>query len=994
MNQILQEWSASCVDNLLTQLNVVSLEGDRAYDYLLYAEDIPRRNDGRITNQILKHYQHIEAGGWWCSGIDILTGDEDLWGCFKPTQPRHSLKKGKVIKYEHPFKTSTSLFALRIPLHLWEKIAARYGKKVNPTDIDDTQPDLGFWRWFRNHPQIPLCITEGAKKAGALITAGYVAIALPGIHGGYRTPKNAQGVRIRKSRLIPQLVSLTESQRPVQIIFDQDYKPKTVQAVNSAIRQTGYLLTQQGCPVKVITWHASLGKGVDDFIAKQGQATFDQAYENALPLETWKAHSLNQLTHSPSIEVNSRYIGDIPIPSEAQLIGIKSPKGTGKTEFLAQIVAQAIANQQRVLVIGHRVQLVEALCQRFGLNYIREVRDDVSQGILGYGLCIDSLHPDSQAKFDAQQWQDGVVIIDEVEQVLWHGLNSDTCRDRRVAILKSFKTLIENVLGGEGEVYVADADLTDTSLDYLLNLAGVTLDPFVINNSWKPEAEAWQVYNYADNNPKRLVSDLEKYISQGGKPFVCLSAQKLKSQWGTCTLETYLKQQFPKSRILRIDSESLTETDHPAYKCIHRLDEVFKNYDVVLASPSIETGVSIDLKNHFTSVWAIAQGVQGENSVRQALGRIRDPIPRYIWAANYGFNRVGNGSTSIPSLVNSGQKLTQLNIRLLQQSDFSTLDDLDTSFQAESLLCWAKMAVRFNAGMMQYRESILAGLKREGHHVQDVIENQSKNKLATNPQEVLSNLISEVRDQNYRGECEAIASSNDISQDEYLLLKKQMVKTPTERRRQRKYELKQRYGLKVTPDLVSKDDNGWYGQLRLHYYLTVGRQHLAQRDARVAREMLNMGGGDLFLPDFNRSQIGTSVGILDILGIPVLLSDTGRELSKEDLDLQQMAKIAIANRPLIKSTTGIGIAKNSTPITVVRRFLDLLDYSIEYLRCGGNRQKRVRYYQVIEPQDQRWDIFNYWLALAGEPLAMGVEDSQVPQIPETKDHVQLCLDLA
>ncbi len=39
-------------------------------------------------------------------------------------------------------------------------------------------------------------------------------------------------------------------------------------------------------------------------------------------------------------------------------------------------VHRLIANQQKVLVIGHRVKLVEELCQRFGLNYISKIRDN------------------------------------------------------------------------------------------------------------------------------------------------------------------------------------------------------------------------------------------------------------------------------------------------------------------------------------------------------------------------------------------------------------------------------------------------------------------------------------------------------------------------------------------------------------------------------------------------------------------------------------------
>ena len=203
-----REWTNSCVDDQLIHLNVIPLEGQRPYEFLFYSDAIPRRNDGRVTSEILKRYQHIEEGGWWCSGIDLLSGEEDLWGCFKPSQPRHSYDQKKLIKYEHPPQTPTSLFALKIPLNLWQKIATHYQLEILPEDIDNNQPDSGFWQWFIAHPQIPLCITEGAKKAGALLTASYVAIALPGVFGGYRVLRDEYGNRIGKQNLIPQLEKL------------------------------------------------------------------------------------------------------------------------------------------------------------------------------------------------------------------------------------------------------------------------------------------------------------------------------------------------------------------------------------------------------------------------------------------------------------------------------------------------------------------------------------------------------------------------------------------------------------------------------------------------------------------------------------------------------------------------------------------------------------------------------------------------------------------
>ena len=439
----LEEWRDSGVDAELIDLNVTGLAGLSPSEYLLYSQELPRRNDGRVRDDILKRYEHISQGGWWCSGIDLLTGNYDLWGCFKPDFPRLSFDKAKPIKYEHPPQTPTGVFALRVPLKIWQRIAQHISINILTEEVDNKQEDLGFWSWVIKHPEIPICLTEGAKKAGALLTAGYVAIALPGIHNGYRTPKDELGRRIGKSHLIPQLEKLANSGRKIYLVFDQETKPKNQEAVNLALQRMGYLFSQANCQVKVVTWDAADGKGVDDLLINRGEDYFQQIYQKATSWEIWKAASLNSLTLSPHLELNSRYLPDISIPTSAQLMAIKSAKGTGKTEFLAKIVKQAVANQQKVLVIGHRVKLVEELCQRFGLNYISKIRDNPAAQIYGYGLCIDSLHPQSQAKFQAEDWQGAIIIIDEIEQVLWHGLNGDTCKANRVAILKSLKLLLD-----------------------------------------------------------------------------------------------------------------------------------------------------------------------------------------------------------------------------------------------------------------------------------------------------------------------------------------------------------------------------------------------------------------------------------------------------------------------------------------------------------------------------------------------------------------------
>ncbi|EAZ89459.1 plasmid replication protein, CyRepA1 family [Crocosphaera chwakensis] len=1005
-----EEWLNSGVDEQLIKLNVTTLEGMSPSEHLLYSDELPRRNDGRLSNHILKRYEHTEQGGWWCSGVDVITGDQDLWGCFKPKQPRLSYDQRKLIKYEHPPQTPTGIFALRVPLHLWASIAQQYDIEFTPDIADQRQPDGGFWQWVMDHPSIPLCITEGAKKAGALLSAGYVAIALPGINNGYRTPKDEQGNRIGKSYLIPQLNKLTNGGREIYITFDQDSQPKTIKAVNHAIRKLGYLLNQTGCTVKVIHWDCEQGKGVDDLFINYGKKAFDDCYQKALPLEIWKAREFTQLTYEASLEVNNRYLPSLAIPDTAKLVGIKSGIGTGKTESLAKVVQEAIANRQKVLVIGHRIKLVEQLCQRFGLPYITEINGYPRQKCLGYGLCIDSLHEKSQAKFNPHDWQNAVVIIDEIEQVIWHGLNSETCTNNRVSILRCFKQLIQVVLETRGRIFVADADLSDVSLDYLIALSGIDLKPFIIKNYWKStQNEKWQAHNYPETTPKRFIKDLVEYIRQGGKPFICLSAQKLTSKWGTQTLESYLKKQFPDAKILRIDSQSLTNPNHDAYQCITQLNKILINYDIVLSSPAIETGVSIDIKGHFTSVWCLAQGIQTPTSVVQSLGRIRDNIPRYLWLASYGFNKVGNGSTSIPKLLTSGHRLTNLNIRFLQQADLESLDDLDTGFQAESLLCWGKISVRINAQMIHYRESILSAIKGENHKINLPNNNnnntkktkKNKKKFSKNANE-LAETIEEVRQSNYQLDCKKIAQSQDLSDEEYQIIKKSLVKTTKERRKLRKYDLQRRYCIPVTPQLVALDNEGWYQKLRLHYFLTIGRNYLADRDTIVAKKLIEQGQGSIFLPDFNSRQFGAIVGTMEVLGINILLKDINRKLINIDSDLIIMADLAINNRQDIKTIMGIGIAKNASPITIIRRFLDKLGYG---LNCCGTKiinKKRFRLYQVVTPNDNRETVFQQWLLKdqkspgTSEPWfeAYQLPKSQNKDTQDYSKHIQLSLDFS
>jgi hypothetical protein len=131
----------------------------------------------------------------------------------------------------------------------------------------------------------------------------------------------------------------------------------------------------------------------------------------------------------------------------------------------------------------------------------------------------------------------------------------------------------------------------------------------------------------------------------------------------------------------------------------------------------IKTGVSIDIL-HFDSVWAIAQGVQTADSIRQVLARIRAIVPRYLWAARRGFHKckVGNGATTTSALITHTKNKASTNIRFLQAADAHINElDLNTNFQPESLKTWARRGCYINLTMHNYRSAIVSGLIAEGH---------------------------------------------------------------------------------------------------------------------------------------------------------------------------------------------------------------------------------------------------------------------------------------
>jgi Domain of unknown function (DUF3854) len=220
----------------------------------------------------------------------LLTNEDGSTWQAKLSHPRTDAR-GKTVKYETPKGNGSRAFLPQIPTVIRQKIADRYDVAVPRTG--------SFWEWLQDTPQIPIVLTEGGKKALALLSQGYVAIALYGVNGGYS--KNP----ISERSLIKDLFQFTVATRLIVLAFDQDAEAQTRLRVNVALSRLGGLLQQAGSVVTVATWNGQEGKGVDDLIVQSGIGGWEMALSEALPLEHWRIWQRLQsrLSWKPNLQV-------------------------------------------------------------------------------------------------------------------------------------------------------------------------------------------------------------------------------------------------------------------------------------------------------------------------------------------------------------------------------------------------------------------------------------------------------------------------------------------------------------------------------------------------------------------------------------------------------------------------------------------------------------------------------------------------------------------
>jgi len=368
----------------------------------------------------------------------------------------------------------------------------------------------------------------------------------------------------------------------------------------------------------------------------------------------WKLEEYNDLTTFTADKTfEARFCRDYVlenVPSlENKILAVKVFKGGGKSYMSSSLSAR---EQRPVLKITHRVMLGRQNCRvkkgEKPVTYIDEFfkgkhQDKVRLMALNdesMGICIDSLT--MLADIDLSNY---IVEIDEAVQVHEALMIGKTHIEKVRGMVWA---ILELILKSCYAVVLLDADANDRVIDYFQQ-ASNNKEVIKIQNLYTENKRTCYIYEKKDN----LIASLEKSLQKGENNLLVIDSEKE----GTA-LYHLLKAKY---KTLLITRESLANdpTLHEYLKNKGR-DIRREKFQLVIASPVINTGISIQIGEYFKNNYGVFVGVLPTNGVRQFLMRDRGQGDRHIWAANRGIGYKSEYSHSEIHTINDNQGLVHL----------------------------------------------------------------------------------------------------------------------------------------------------------------------------------------------------------------------------------------------------------------------------------------------------------------------------------------------
>jgi len=525
-------------------------------------------------------------------------------------------KKGRPRKYHQPEGKPAEVFFPLVTVAVWQKVAAKNNLPMPEFPVVGLNGEaLEFWEWVKT-TNCPVILTEGEKKAAALICRGYAVVGLPGIHTGYRVtqrgdwvtkPDGTEYQRATARELHSALQPFDTELREITILFDyragdysqsQEFKAANTlsKLFKSAIAKIGKL--------------PGPDKGADDFLVAGGDidAVIADAKEyRKLEIENqWRRNR----QYSPDRTINSQYF-HAPAPTAGTITGIASGLATGKTQWLKDVIASN--PEGKIIVLGSRNGLLLQTAEKCGFYHLNAHNgyQMLKNPDARLCLCFDSL-----LKLPPEIFEGAIIVLDEAESVLRHLLMSLTLRREREAIKERFAQACHDA----DQIILLDGHLTDYTVKLVAQLAGnKTVTKHL--NEFKGNCPKVSVYETDSATPTAAEKqDFINLIANSDCPVIATDCSVAEAE----ALEMTLTERYGKG--LLICSKNSNEPDQTAFQTNPDAWSEQNNPAWIIYTPTLENGLDISKCRRFSDVFGLFCGLLGVNSLIQMLRRVRHPL--------------------------------------------------------------------------------------------------------------------------------------------------------------------------------------------------------------------------------------------------------------------------------------------------------------------------------------------------------------------------------
>jgi hypothetical protein len=396
------------------------------------------------------------------------------------------------------------------------------------------------------------------------------------------------------------------------------------------------------------------------------------------------------------------------------LVGIKSALGTGKTEVLKALGATAREQGLELIFIGYRNNLLRQTCDRLDdLYHVVDEDKVILSSDYHKALCHHSA-----SLLDPAEMTNKIVILDECVSDLSDMLTSKLTAGRRKDGTDSRQVRLahlEQLIVNSHSVVALDAYLSDTELDFLRKLR-----PFdfvhKIENTYRNQMNVRMV-NQKSTVTRAILDD----ALAGSNLLITATTQK------HCeNLEkSLIRVGIPEASICRIDST--TDRDESIGLFFRNPKAYLEEHrpQIVILSPTAESGISIDLPGYFQTHYHFHLGNLGILSGLQFLGRYRDfTVPRVIYCERQGRIHDGNSSSFTKWVKDEFDRQVHedmtLVFTLLARGSVDEAMNILTSY-AQKEDHWLKLAHQYKASlneeMKHLRELFVAAMVTDGYTV-------------------------------------------------------------------------------------------------------------------------------------------------------------------------------------------------------------------------------------------------------------------------------------